>query len=199
VLGISEYGVYWIGTVNVPKELPEQSRLYNGRVDNERDLAVAALRKAITLAFPPTVLRGLVTPADNEECAEEIDDNLDLRDHLQSRSWNELSAQIIDRQAGGLPVLTPDAFAAFLPAWLMRSLDGFGGDNEVREFTVYELCRSDAHPALLNYQRIRHALLNREQRKAVVDFLILVSKHEHDRSLRCSADEALSSFEDESI
>ena len=172
---------------------------YNGRVDNERDVAVAALQQAITLAFPPTVFQGLVTSADNEEWAEEIDDDLDLRDNLQSHTWNEIAVEVIDRQAGGLPLLTPEAFAAFIPAWLMRSLDGFSGENEVREFTVYEFCRCDAHPALREYQRIRHALLNQVQRKAVVDFLVLVSRHEHNRYLRRSADEALSAFEDEPI
>ena len=168
-------------------------------MDNEPDLAVAALRQAITLAFPPTAFQGPVTPADNEGWAEEIDDDLDLRDNLRGRAWNELAAQLIDRQAGGLPLLTPEAFAAFLPAWLMRSLDGLSGDNEVREFTVYAFCRSDTHPALQEHHRIRLAMLNREQRKTVTDFLILVSRHEGNRFLRVSADEALLSLQDESI
>jgi hypothetical protein len=168
-------------------------------VDNEPDLAVAALRQAITLAFPPAVFLGVVTPADNEDWAEEIDDDLDLRDNLGSRAWNELAAQFIDRQAGGLPLLTPEAFAAFLPAWLMRSLDGLSGDNKVREFTVYEFCRTDGHPALREHQRIRHATLNLEQRRAVADFLVLVSRHERSRFLRVSADEALLSFQGEPI
>jgi hypothetical protein len=167
-------------------------------VDNEPDLAVAALRQAITLAFPPTVLRGGITPADDEAWAEEIDDDLDLRDNLRNRAWNEVAAEVIGRHANGLPLLTPEAFAAFLPAWLMHSLENLSGGNEVREFTIYEFCRYDAHPGLQKYQHSRHALLNAEQRKAVVDFLILVSSREPDRFLRASAVEALSSFRDES-
>ncbi len=135
---------------------------------------------------------------DDDAWAEEIDDDLDLRDNLRNRSWNEVAAEVVGRRAGGLPLLTPEAFAAFLPAWLIRSREDLGGENEIRELTVYEFCRKHLHPALHEHQRIRHALLNAEQRHAVVDFLILVSRCDGDRFLRASADEALASFRDES-
>ena len=140
-----------------------------------------------------------ITPADGEAWAEEIDDDLDLRDKLSNRAWNEVTAEIIGMQAADLPLFTPEAYAAFLPAWLMHSLENLSGDNEVRDFTVYEFCRHDPHPALQEHQRIRHALLNAEQRKGVVDFLVLVSNRERDQFWRAKAEEALSSFRDDSI
>jgi hypothetical protein len=168
-------------------------------VEDDRDAAAATLQKTIILAFPPTTFRGGITPADGEAWAAEIDDDLDLRDKLSNRAWNEVTAEVIGMHAADLPLLTPEAFAAFLPAWLMHSLEDLSGDNKVRDFTVQEFCRHDAHPTLQEHQRIRHALLNAEQRKAVVDFLVLVSNRERDQLLRACAAEALSSFRDDSI
>jgi hypothetical protein len=165
-------------------------------VEDDGD-AAATLRQTITLAFPPVVFRGGITPMDGEARADEIDDDLDLRDNLRNRAWNEVAAAVIARHAGDLPLLTPEAFAAFLPAWLMRSLENLSGDNKVREFTVYEFCNTDAHPGLRAHQRIRHSLLNAEQRRVIVDFLVLTSRCERDRFLRARAGEALSSFQDE--
>ena len=46
----------------------------------------------------------------------------------------------MDAQLGSLPLLSPEAFAAFLPAWLMRSLDNVDTEQQkFREWTLYEL------------------------------------------------------------
>jgi hypothetical protein len=138
-----------------------------------------------------------VTPADDDEWAEEIDDDLDLRDNLHARRWDDVATEVIDRQASGLPLLTPEAFAAFLPAWHMRSLERLDRDNLVREFTVYEFCPVEVRPAhigalLDEKQHAKRPLLNREQRKVVLDFLALVSEHERCQFLRASSESALS-------
>jgi hypothetical protein len=172
-------------------------------VEVEKDAAVTLLRHAIATAFPSAVLfQGAVTPADDEQWAEEIDEDLDLRDNLKGRAWKDVPDEIIDRNAGGLPLLTPAAFAAFLPAWLMRSLDRLDDENEVRELTVYQFCRSGspslAQPAqsyLEAYQLTRFKELSAAQLIVVREFLSLVSTHEHSGYLREKAQEALLNLE----
>jgi hypothetical protein len=166
-------------------------------VEVENGAAVTALWRAIQAAFPPTVFQGAVTPADEEQWAEEIDDDLDLRDNLRGRTWKEVPDEIIDRQAGGLPLLTPEAFAAFLPAWLVRSLDRLDAENEVREFTVYQFCRlgRPSEPqelALLDAHTLaRFDQLNTAQVTVLCEFLSLAGMRERDRYIRESAQEAL--------
>jgi hypothetical protein len=46
----------------------------------------------------------------------------------------------MDEHFGSLPLLSPEAFATFLPAWLTRSLrDLDAKDQKFREWTLYQL------------------------------------------------------------
>jgi len=171
-------------------------------MEQEREVAVAALRGAIQSAFPVNVFQDAVTPVDGEQWAEEIDDELDLRDNLRGRAWNEVPVEVIDRQAGGLPLLAKEAFKVFLPAWLVRSLDNLDGENKVREFTIYEFLpfegRTANQPALDAWldaeNRAKHDLLSVKQRQVVREFLLLASRHDRNRYIRTDAQTALESW-----
>jgi hypothetical protein len=171
-------------------------------MEQERDVAVAALRGAIQSAFPVNVFHDAVTPVDGEPWAEEIDDDLDLRDNLCGRAWDEVPVEVIDRQADGLPLLANEAFRVFLPAWLARSLDNLDGESKVREFTVYEFLpfegrtpNETAVNAWLDADNLaKHDLLSLKQRQVVEEFLVLVSRYERDTSIRADAQTALESW-----
>jgi hypothetical protein len=59
---------------------------------------------------------------------------------LRHKSWHEIDDETMDVQFGSLPLLASDAFWAFLPAWLMRSLYALDADqHNIREWTLYAL------------------------------------------------------------
>ena len=92
------------------------------------------VRQHIQSAFPARVFFGSITNGCKcDECAE-------LSKSLRQRSWDTLSDNTMDAQFGSLPLLFPEAFAAFLPAWLMRSLDNVDTEQQkFREWTLYAL------------------------------------------------------------
>lgn len=91
-------------------------------------------RQRLIHAFPPQPYDGLVSTHD--ECA----DGIHLRRELPGKRWNELSPEVLFHGSIALPLLEPDALVAFLPAWVLRSMQTFGPDSVVLEFTLYFLC-----------------------------------------------------------
>jgi hypothetical protein len=79
-----------------------------------------------------------------------------LRAELEGKSWEELSSAFLTENDGCLPLLTPEAYHAFLPAWLVHGLsDPEGGP---------------ASMALINMSlTMPSARFTREQRQALVD------------------------------
>src|ERR1700730_2045732 len=93
------------------------------------------LRDQIRLAFPATQFYGPITSCDCEECT-------DIREELRHKRWDEISIAFLDRTCSPT-LLTPEAFNAFLPAYLLRALDDLSEYSVVVEFTVYSLCPND--------------------------------------------------------
>ena len=54
--------------------------------------------------------------------------------------WDELSPEFLFHGSIAIPLLEPEALVAFLPAWLLRSMETFDRDSLVLEFTLYFLC-----------------------------------------------------------
>lgn len=94
------------------------------------------IRHQIRAAFPPTRFQGAVTLCPCDECKE-------LQETMQGKSWDQITNDFVDF-TGSPTLLTPDAFQAFLPAYMLRALDNIATDNVVLEFTVYSLCPSIA-------------------------------------------------------
>jgi hypothetical protein len=101
------------------------------------------VRRQIRSAFPTEPFLGPVTGGCKcLECTE-------LTESLRHRKWDALDNQTMDAQFGSLPLLSPEAFSTFLPAWLMRSLDNKadGADELSRSIRAKSsLYRSKAEP-----------------------------------------------------
>jgi hypothetical protein len=91
-------------------------------------------RKRLVHAFPPLPFYGLVSTHD------ECDEGIALRRELPGKRWDEVPAAFVDDNSLSLALLEDKALVAFLPAWLLRSVEKFDHDNLVLEFTVYFLC-----------------------------------------------------------
>jgi hypothetical protein len=95
---------------------------------------IEEFRRRAIRAFPPRTFDGLVSTHD------ECDDGIALRRELADKRWDELSPEVLFHCSIALPLLEPDALIAFLPAWLLRSMETFGRESIVLEFTLYFLC-----------------------------------------------------------
>jgi hypothetical protein len=95
-------------------------------------MAAQKLRDQIREAFPATQFYGPITCCDCEECTS-------IREELRHKGWDEISTAFLDFTCSPT-LLTPEAFGAFLPAYLLRALDDLGRHSVVVEFTVYSLC-----------------------------------------------------------
>jgi hypothetical protein len=140
---------------------------------------IAALRESIRRAFPADVYTGKVTPYDNElsfELREDqaiLDEDQDLFRALKGRRWTEVPKQLLESLPDGYVLLSDEAFAVFLPAWLCRALDDIDGENEVRNFVVYAFSpRHDMVPDMRDHKVHRLQLLNPEQRRVVRSLLV---------------------------
>ena len=63
-----------------------------------------------------------------------------MRRELPGKRWDEVPAAFVRDNSLSLALLEERALVAFLPAWLLRSVEKFDRENLVLEFTVYFLC-----------------------------------------------------------
>jgi hypothetical protein len=84
---------------------------------NDLSLVEAELR----LCFPQRLVSGVIAPHECEECSA-------LREHLAPRTWSEVTDDFTEQYSGSLPLLSPDAYNAYLPAWLRAALHKPDGD-----------------------------------------------------------------------
>ena len=82
------------------------------------------VRNQIREAFPATQFDGPITSCDCEECTH-------IREELRHTRWDEISTAFLDLTCSPT-LLTPEAFHAFLPAYLLRALDDLGSAQRCR-------------------------------------------------------------------
>jgi hypothetical protein len=107
----------------------------------------------------------------------ECDDGIYLRQNLSGKRWDELSPEVLFHGSIGLPLLEPEAVIAFLPAWILRSLETSDeGDPIPLEFTLYFLCPGSEDEGW-DEKGIaeRVGLFNSAQRDVVAEFLRFVA------------------------
>jgi hypothetical protein len=98
-------------------------------------LEIREYRRKLIDAFPPLPFDGLVSTHDD------CDDGIHLRRELSGKRWDQLSPKVLFHGSIGLPLLEPSALVAFLPAWLLRSMETSNLDDPiVLELTLYFLC-----------------------------------------------------------
>jgi hypothetical protein len=63
------------------------------------------------------------------------------RQELPGKRWDEIPAAFLDFNSGSLPLLEPRALVAFLPAWLLQSVETLGDQwsSVLAEFAMYFL------------------------------------------------------------
>ncbi|QOY91527.1 DUF6714 family protein [Paludibaculum fermentans] len=128
-------------------------------------------RQKLIDAFPPLPFEGLVSTHD------ECDDGINLRRELSGKRWDELSPEVLFHGSIGLSLLEPSALIAFLPAWLLRSIETSDVDDHVvLEFTMYFLCPGSEDEGW-DEKSIGETvgLFHSSQRAAVADFLRFVA------------------------
>ncbi len=133
--------------------------------------ALEQLREQIRLAFPATQYFGPITPCDCDECSE-------IRDGLNHKQWDEVPQEFLDF-TGNPTLLTPEAFVAFLPAYLLRALDDLNPHGAVLGLTVYSLtlCPEEWQVRRM-FERIR--LMTVAQVQAVRAFLKFAQENSGD-------------------
>lgn len=149
---------------------------------------IADLRNALRQAFPMVAYSGPVTrhdgawlPALTEENAIH-DDDMFLYEGLKGKNWTEVSPELLHNLPDGFVLLTDEALAAFLPAWLMRSLDNILGENLVREFCIYAFSPSGSSVVDTKLRRLHP--LNSKQRAAVREILFEFAQNETNTFLK---------------
>jgi hypothetical protein len=84
--------------------------------------APAVLEKKLEQVFPATVVEGVIAPHDCVECDA-------LQKRLASITWLQLPMEFVIENDDVLPLLSKEAYRAFLPAWLLASVRDPGGPN----------------------------------------------------------------------
>ena len=159
-------------------------RGHNVRIDE--------LRKLIRHAFPAEAYTGRITPCDDELDDPDLDDEKDLYEALKGRRWTDLPQRFLDNQPDGYVLLIDEAFGAFLPAWLIRSLENIDGENEVRDFVVYTFSpKHDMVPDTTDFILHRLRTLSPEQRHVLHSLFVEFAERDPSAFQRKLASEAI--------
>lgn len=136
------------------------------------------IRNSILEAFPEGPFVGRVTPAD-EISGEHFEEERDLYREFYGKTWTEIPSSIIHSYAYSLPLLTEEAFVAFLPAWLRAALT----DSDVRESLVHAFSK-DSQKDDCSFLNGRMERLNTLQRKVILDFFTHAQASESSKGLQ---------------
>ncbi len=107
------------------------------------------------------------------------------REELRHKRWDEIPTAFLDFTCNPT-LLTPEAFGAFLAAYLLRALDDLGRHSVVVEFTVYSLCPNEPEKngqedqVGVGWLLQRARLMNPSQIQAIRAFLVFVQENAGD-------------------
>jgi hypothetical protein len=139
------------------------------------------LRDQIRQAFPATPFDGPITICDCDECT-------DFRKEFRHKRWDEISNAFLDFTCSPV-LLTPEAFTAFLPAYMLRALDDLSPQAVVAELTIYSLCpnyleengeESSSNEYKMNRLLQSAELMAPEQIQAIREFLVFMQENAGD-------------------
>jgi|tagenome__1003787_1003787.scaffolds.fasta_scaffold20452846_2 hypothetical protein len=146
---------------------------------------ITALGESIRRSFPPETQTGQITHSDDSDNPD-IDEERDLQNALSGRKWTDVPKELLQAQPDGYELLTDEAFVAFLPAWLMHSLENIDGENEIREFVIYAFS-----PDMTSFKMQRLRCLSLDQRLTLRSLLAEFAERESSPYLRKLASEAV--------
>ncbi len=146
------------------------------------------LRQEILQVFPKTK-----PPRSDDITTDTYGDSPRVTLSFDGVRWWSASSKIIDDNYDNLPLLTPEAFHYYFPAFLLRSLERFESDNQTLAFTVYSLSptkKSRNDP----WYSTRVNLFTPEQVSVIRKFLHLILADETMYSFYEPAERALRKF-----
>jgi hypothetical protein len=137
-----------------------------------RNARTAELREVIQRSFPAEIYDGVITHYDDKLDDPEFDEEKELYEVLKGTRWTDVPQQLLDNKPDGYVRLADEAFAAFIAAWLTRSLENIDGKNEVRDFVVYAFSpKHDLVPDTTEFILQRMRALTPNQRNALRSLL----------------------------
>ena len=130
-----------------------------------------SVMRAIEMAFadnPYPADKGLLHP----QCM----DDEDIRDFYGRTTWLNIPGEVIDRNNASLCFFSPEAYRFYLPAYLIWALRNFdSSDSFTVDSTIYSLTPGEGD--LRRFSLSKFALLDVDQRRAVLDFLKYLAEH----------------------
>ncbi|MBK9163301.1 MAG: hypothetical protein IPM21_05210 [Acidobacteria bacterium] len=120
--------------------------------------------------FPEIVPR---VPLINHKC----EDCLELQNAFSCKSWKEISTELLRAHFANLPLFSPEAFHAFIPAYLVHSIENLDGDDCVSEFTAYAFLPDkvvDEDEGHRNWWVLKLSFFSDEQFNSILGYLDLV-------------------------
>ena len=143
---------------------------------------IEPLRQMILRSFPPSLYYGTVVAGGDEgPWNTATHDDEDLFRMLNHNRWTDIPAAFIDRHLGDFVLLTEPAFVAFIPAWLIFSLEN---NLKGAEFVVYTfappLGTTQIRPLSIEMFRA----LTPQQRRTLHAFLQVTAAHDRSHAVR---------------
>jgi hypothetical protein len=173
----------------------------NFHEDNGAGERLAALRDSVPRVFPLVAYQGPVTPYDGDWLPELTEENAFLEEYkflyeaLHGRQWSEVPKNVVYAVPSELSLLTNEAVAAFLPAWILCVLEDVNGDNEVREYFIY-LFSPSKEASLRDFTLGRLRALNPDQRSLLRSVLMEFAQRERNEYVRGHASAAVKFIDD---
>lgn len=128
-----------------------------------------------------SIPKGLVAEHECEECFE-------IRKNFTGKEWQTITSEMLEENYDKLPLLSPEAYHCFLPAYLINSLNDFRNNanldgNLVWEFTGYNFHyyrkgKSEPNSSDINYYKSRYQNFSKEQLYTIYDFIDLLIQEE---------------------
>ncbi len=118
-------------------------------------------------------------PPPAEIVTHECEDCERLSADFHSVAWRDLPEELIEKHYSQLPLLSPAAFAYYVPAYLRLALHDFSQDSRVLQFLVYNIAPSNDENPEWKRERFRH--FTREQVDILQEFLQLVVEQDEMR------------------
>jgi hypothetical protein len=135
--------------------------------------SIEGFREKLIAAFPPRPFYGRVST--HNEC----DDGIALLKELPGKRWDEIQPAFLDFNSGSLPLLEARALVAFLPAWLLRSMETVADESVLAELTMYFLCPHSEHEGRGERKIVELvSLFDAPQRSIIEDFLRSIVRKE---------------------
>lgn len=134
------------------------------------------MQAAIVAAFG-----GLRRPSAERIALHECEECAEVRTAFAQYDWEHVPDEVIEQHKDALPLLSAEAFAYYLPAYLLYGIRHFSPDSAATELTIYSLAptaEDEDDEERAEWKRGKLKNLTRGQIEAVCGFLDLVAGDE---------------------